>query len=56
MRISPLFVLVSLVLLPDVMTTRADIVLLQDDFNNNSLDPSKWRVVLPNIPGTPAGG
>jgi hypothetical protein len=28
-------------------------VLLQDDFNDNSLDPAKWRVVLPSIEGTP---
>jgi hypothetical protein len=34
-------------------TARADSVLLQDDFNDNSLDPSKWTVVLPNIDGTP---
>jgi hypothetical protein len=29
-------------------------VLLQDNFNNNSLDPGVWRVALPNIPGTPS--
>jgi hypothetical protein len=29
-------------------------VLLQDDFNDNSLDPTKWQVTLPAIPGTPS--
>jgi hypothetical protein len=31
-----------------------DTVLLQDNFNDNSLDPTKWTTVLPDIPGTPS--
>lgn len=29
-------------------------VLLQDNFNDNSLDPAKWHIVLPDIPGPPS--